>query len=245
MNSATLAAAGEAQVDLPWVSQTTPRQEFTCPGHSTACPWAAAVPQGGSFLVVRTPLLPRPLASCITLFSGALSVVQASGFQRQRCYLKPLLFVSLTLAATSCCRSMQAHPGRASQRKAANEEQVQRRLFFVLITKQLPKQHPSALCWAAIYSSLFPGHAGSFLQPAMPWESSSGTEMEAFCPRSPGNCSEGCPVPAFSYSRASQGQGESRLNPESAPCTARAAGGPRGPSPSGQHRCICPLAPCG
>lgn len=126
--------------------------------------------QGETFPGPRAPPLLRPLFSCATQFSQGLSAAQASGFQRQRFYLKPLLFTSLTRAATSCCRSMRAHPGPASQRKAANEEQVQRRLFFVLITKPLPKQSPSALHPAAIYSSHSPGHAGSFLQTAMPWD---------------------------------------------------------------------------
>lgn len=71
---------------------------------------------------------------------------------------------------------MRAHPGPASQRKAANEEQVQRRLFFVLITKRLPKQSPSTLRWVAIYSSPSPGHAGSFLQTAMPWDPFNGPQ---------------------------------------------------------------------
>lgn len=118
----------------------------------------------------RAPPLLHPLFSHATQFSRGLSAAQASGFQRQCFYLKPLLFTSLTRAATSCCRSMRAHPGLASQRKAANEEQVQRRLFFVLITKPLPKQSPSAWHPAAIYSSHSPGHAGSFLQTAMPWD---------------------------------------------------------------------------
>ncbi|XP_032549273.1 uncharacterized protein LOC116789481 [Chiroxiphia lanceolata] len=138
---------------------------------------------GRPFLGLRAPPLPHPLASRAIQFSWALSVAQASEFQRQRCYLKPLLFASLTPTATSCCRSMRAHPGPASQRKAANEEQVQRRLFFVLFTKQLPKQSPSALHRTAIYSSPSLGHAGGLLQTVMPWDPFSGQFSDPSAPR--------------------------------------------------------------
>lgn len=94
------------------------------PIHGTTCsPPVTMVPSMGTL-----PGVHHSQPSRTVEFSPAPSLEQASGFQRQRCYLKPLLFTSLTPAATSCCRSMRAHPGPASQRKAANEERAQSRL---------------------------------------------------------------------------------------------------------------------
>lgn len=204
---------------------------------------------GGPFPGARAPRLLHPPFSRTAQFSRAPSAAQASGFQRQRCYLKPLLFASLTPAATSCCRSMRAHPGPASQRKAANDEQVQRRLFFVLITKRLPKQSPSAPRRAVIYSSPSPGHAGSFLQTAMPWDPFNGPQGWRPSHR-PGSCSQRCPIPARSLAgAATRAAGSARARervgapPAPAPCSAQAAGGPGGASSSGQHRSLSPLPP--
>lgn len=149
----------------------------TCPGPAppaTLChhtdsrhgdtPWGRRVP------------LPRPSAPpCAVEFSRAPSPAQASGFQRQRCYLKPLLFASLTPAATSCRRLMRAHPGPASQRKAANEEQARSRLFFVLITKRLPSS-PSAPLRAVIYSCLPRGTPGLSSRQRHPWHPAGGRQ---------------------------------------------------------------------
>lgn len=76
-----------------------------CPGHRPP-PYGqqlwywGCLPWGGGTTALTSPV------SHAARFSRALSVAQASGFQRQCCYLKPLLFASLTPTATSCCRSM-------------------------------------------------------------------------------------------------------------------------------------------